>query len=54
VAATVAREWKVAAVKGLAAVFAKRDSVTELKAARERQVEDLYAEMGRLTAGEGD
>ena len=49
VAATVVREWKLAAVKGLADVFEKRDSVTELKAAHERQVENLYAEIGRLT-----
>ena len=43
------REWKVAAIKGLADVFEKRDSVTERKATHERQVEDLYAEIGRLT-----
>ena len=43
------REWKLAAVKGLADVFEKRDSVTELKATHERQLEDLYAEIGRLT-----
>jgi len=49
VAATVLREWKLAAVKGLADVFEKRDSVTELKATHERQLEDLYAEIGRLT-----
>jgi hypothetical protein len=49
VAATVLREWRVAAVKGLADVFEKRDSVTELKAAHERQVEDRYAEIGRRT-----
>jgi transposase len=49
VAASVLREWKLAAVKGLADVFEKRDSVTELKAAHERQLEDLYAEIGRLT-----
>jgi len=45
----VLREWKLAAVKGLADVFEQRDSVTELKAAHERQLEDLYAEIGRLT-----
>jgi len=45
----VLREWKLAAVKGLADVFEKRDSVTELKATHERQLEDLYAEIGRLT-----
>lgn len=37
------------ALKGLADVFEKRESVTALKAAHERQVEDLYAEIGRLT-----
>lgn len=49
VAPTVLREWKLVAIKGLADVFEKRDSVTELKAAHERQVEELYAEIGRLT-----
>lgn len=49
VAPTVLREWKLTAIKSLADVFEKRDSVTELKAAHERQVEDLYAEIGRLT-----
>jgi transposase len=49
VASTVLREWKLAALKGMADIFEKRDSVTELKAAHERQVEELYAEIGRLT-----
>jgi len=49
VATTVLREWKLAAVKGMADVFEKRDSVTELKATHERQLEDLSAEIGRLT-----
>lgn len=49
VTVTVLREWKLAAIRGLADVFEKRDSVTELKAAHEHQVEDLYAEIGRLT-----
>jgi transposase len=49
IAPTVLREWKVVALKGLADVFERRDSVTDLKAAHERQVEDLYAEIGRLT-----
>lgn len=49
VSATVLREWKLAAVKGLADVFEKRDSVMELKATHERQLEDLFAEIGRLT-----
>ena len=45
----VLREWKYAAIKGLPDVFEKRDSVTETRAAYERQIEDLYAEIGRLT-----
>ena len=47
--ATVLREWKNAAIRGLPDVFANRDSLTETKAAYERQIEDLYAEIGRLT-----
>ena len=43
------RDWKHAAIKGLPDVFEKRDSVTEARAAYERQLEDLYAEIGRLT-----
>jgi putative transposase len=46
---TVLRDWKQAAVKGLPDVFENRDSWTEAKAACERQIEDLYAEIGRLT-----
>lgn len=45
----ILREWKQAAIKGLPDVFERRDSVTEGKAAYERQLEDLYAEIGRLT-----
>jgi putative transposase len=30
-------------------VFERRDSLTDVKAADERQLEDLYAELGRLT-----
>lgn len=46
---TVLRDWKTIAVKGLPDVFENRDSATEAKAAYERQVEELYAEIGRLT-----
>lgn len=49
VAPTVLREWKLAAVAGLADLFEKRDSVTTLKAAHEQQLAELYAEIGRLT-----
>lgn len=43
------RDWKTAAVKGLPDLFESRDSATEAKALYERQIEDLYAEIGRLT-----
>jgi transposase-like protein len=46
---TVLRDWKQAALTGLPDVFENRDSWTEAKAAYERQIEDLYAEIGRLT-----
>ena len=45
----VLREWKNVALKGLPDVFEKRDSISEAKAAHERQLEELYAEIGRLT-----
>lgn len=45
----ILREWKHAAIKGLPDLFERRDSLTEVKAAHERQLEDLYAEIGRLT-----
>jgi putative transposase len=47
--ANVLRDWKHAAIKGLPDVFEHRDSITEAKASYERQIEDLYAEIGRLT-----
>jgi transposase-like protein len=45
----VLRQWRQAAIKGLPDVFENRDSLTEARAAYERQIEDLYAEIGRLT-----
>jgi putative transposase len=45
----VLREWKNVALKGLPDVFENRDSVSEAKATYERQIEELYAEIGRLT-----
>lgn len=47
--ATLLRDWKQAAIKGLPHLFEKRDSWTEAKTGYERQLEDLYAEIGRLT-----
>jgi putative transposase len=49
VAPTVLREWKQAAITGLADVFEKRDSVTTLNVAHEQHLAELYAEIGRLT-----
>jgi transposase-like protein len=45
----ILREWKHTAIKGLPDVFEKRDSVAEARVAHERQIEELYAEIGRLT-----
>ena len=45
----ILREWRLAAIKGLPDVFENRDSLTQARAAYERQIEDLYAEIGRLT-----
>ena len=42
------RDWRQAAVKAVPDVFEKRDSLTEVRAAYERQIEGLYAEIGRL------
>jgi putative transposase len=47
--ATVLRDWKQAALTSLPDVFERRDSLTDVKATSERQLEDLYAEIGRLT-----
>jgi putative transposase len=46
---TVLREWKALALKGLASLFERRDKGVEQTAAHEKQVEELYAEIGRLT-----
>ncbi len=45
----VLRDWKQIALKGLPAVFESRDSMAATKAAYERQLEELYAEVGQLT-----
>ncbi len=49
VAPTVLREWKQAALTGMPDLFERRDSVTELRATHARELEQLYAEIGRLT-----
>ena len=46
---TQLRHWREAALKELPSLFEKKDHTTEEVAAHERQVEELYAEIGRLT-----
>lgn len=45
----VLREWRATALHGLSSLFEKRDSVAALRSAYEQQIEDLYAQIGRLT-----
>ncbi len=46
---TQLRQWRDAALKELPSLFDKKDHTTDLVAAHERQVEELYSEIGRLT-----
>ncbi len=43
------RDWKAIALKALPAAFERRDSLADLRAAHEQQLQELYAEIGRLT-----
>jgi putative transposase len=45
----VLREWKLIALKALPAAFEKRDALATSQAAHEQQLQELYAEIGRLT-----
>ena len=45
----VLREWRATALQGFPSLFEKGDSVTALRSAYEQQIEDLYAQIGRLT-----
>ena len=45
----VLREWRATARHGLPSLFEKGDSVATLRTADEQQIEDLYAQIGRLT-----
>ena len=47
--ANVLREWRTQALKGLATIFERRDDVAMLKATHAHQVDERYAEIGRLT-----
>lgn len=41
--------WKTTALQGLPNLFEKRDSLTALQDAHDQQVQELYAQIGRLT-----
>ncbi len=43
------RQWRDAALKELPLLFEKKDHTADVVAAHERQLEELYAEIGRLT-----
>ena len=45
----VLRAWRDQAVKALPTVFEKRDSLIDAQATHAKQLEELYAEIGRLT-----
>jgi putative transposase len=41
--------WKRTAMEGLPTLFSRSDGTAALKATHEQQMEDLYAQIGRLT-----
>lgn len=43
------RNWRDLALQDLASLFDKKNLTTDLQVAHERQVEELYAQIGRLT-----
>jgi len=45
----VLHEWRTAAVKNLASLFEKGDDIAKLRSTYEQQLEDRYAQIGRLT-----
>jgi len=45
----VLREWKLLALKSLPALFERRDDLAAKELAHTQQLEELYAEIGRLT-----
>ena len=47
--ANILRDWRAQALKGLPTVFERQNDVAELKATHAQQLEDLYAQIGRLT-----
>jgi transposase-like protein len=49
VSSNVLREWRTSTLKNLASLFERGDDVAKLRSAYEQQVEELYAQIGRLT-----
>jgi putative transposase len=45
----VLRSWRELALKELPSIFAQRDSLVDVQTAHAQQLEELYAEIGRLT-----
>jgi putative transposase len=43
------KRWKATALEGLPSLFSKGDQAAQTAAEHERQVTELYAEIGRLT-----
>ncbi len=43
------RDWKAAALAALPTAFERRDSLETTRVAHEQQLQELYAEIGRLT-----
>ncbi len=43
------RQWRDAALRELPTLFERKNHTSDLVAAHERQVEELYSEIGRLT-----
>jgi len=46
---TQLKSWRAVALEGLPSLFEKQDSTAELKRAREQQLTELYAEIGKLS-----
>ena len=46
---TQLKEWRARAVEGLPSLFENHDSTAELRATHEKQLTELYAEIGKLT-----
>jgi transposase len=46
---TQLHKWRSVALEGLPELFSRTDSTARLKARYEEQLEDLYAQLGRVT-----